>query len=214
MALPNGLPELEDMTDCIAVKNNICRSKHANINIPIKQTSTHTTTNANTNTSIPIIPLHDTTNQSIFHRFLNNHNQPQSMPSSQHYSNRPQKIIELDNDNNNQSQSIPPDTNNTSDLLNIQSELRSQLYSTAVTQSQLTRLLLTKLTARPDLMKQLSKPDIQHAFTELQSNPTAAIKKYSSHHEINLFLIEFMKLMGNELQLIQSHNTNQNITSK
>lgn len=185
--------------------NNIhCNNSNTN-NKPIKRVVDTTSLKDTTNTS----NNKDKLFSGLAGGFFNTNTKQSNNNTVQQSTKQQPKIIVMDEEHSDSdkrsssSVNTITDTHNTEHLLNIQTTLKQQLDNAKITQQQLTMNLIQKLQTKPHLLKLLQQSKIQQAFSELQSNPTSAIKKYSNDKEVNTFLVEFMELMGNELTSIE-----------
>merc|ERR1712110_804318 len=69
--------------------------------------------------------------------------------------------------------------------------------------SWVTPQLMQALQSRPDLTKGLSNPRIQEAMQLMQTDPTAAKKKYENDPEVTSFLMQFSQIMATHFEVLE-----------
>ncbi|ELU12371.1 hypothetical protein CAPTEDRAFT_228977 [Capitella teleta] len=73
----------------------------------------------------------------------------------------------------------------------------------------LTEDLLKQVTSNPNLSKRLMDPTFMQAVTEFQTNPQAAMLKYQNNPEMQSFIRDFCRIMGNHLSNLPGNSTDQ-----
>ena len=70
--------------------------------------------------------------------------------------------------------------------------------------------LLQTIQSNPKVSSKMSNPQFMTAFSEFQSNPSAAAKKYENNSEMKEFIQEFSSILGGHFTSLADKETGKN----